>query len=98
MILWTLVFNIVTGNVVSPLVYGKTVHLHPAIVLVAIPIGSTVAGILGMLLVVPALGVVAVSWRTVVRVMAAGSAPARLATPDADAAAGIGDGGAPAPG
>ncbi len=76
MALWTLVFNIVTGNVVSPIVYGKTVHLHPAIVLLAIPIGSTIAGILGMLLVVPALGVVAVSWRTVLNVMATDAAVA----------------------
>jgi predicted PurR-regulated permease PerM len=86
MLIWTLVFNIVTGNIVSPIVYGKTVHLHPAIVLVAIPIGSTVAGVLGMLLVVPVLGVVAVSWRTVLDVIAASrpaSTPDDTAQPDA---------------
>jgi predicted PurR-regulated permease PerM len=71
MAVWTLVFNLVTGNIVSPLVYGKTVHLHPAVVLVAIPAGSAVAGVLGMFLVVPALGVVAVTWRTVLAMMAA---------------------------
>ena len=32
MIVWTLVFNIVTGNIVTPLVYGRMVHLHPAVV------------------------------------------------------------------
>jgi putative heme transporter len=87
MVIWTLVFNIVTGNVVSPIVYGKTVHLHPAIVLVAIPIGSTVAGMLGMLLVVPILGVIAVSWRTVLNVMASvgATAPEAASEPDADA-------------
>ncbi|HEY4752293.1 MAG TPA: AI-2E family transporter [Candidatus Limnocylindrales bacterium] len=74
MAVWTLVFNLVTGNIVSPLVYGKTVHLHPAVVLVAIPAGSAVAGVLGMFLVVPALGVVAVTWRTVLAVMAARAA------------------------
>jgi len=62
--IWTLVFNIVQGNVVSPMVYGRTVHIHPAIVLVAIPAGSAIAGILGMFIVVPALGVVAATWRT----------------------------------
>jgi predicted PurR-regulated permease PerM len=87
MLVWTLVFNIVTGNIVSPIVYGKTVHLHPAIVLIAIPIGSTVAGILGMLLVVPVLGVIAVSWRTVLHVMA--SAEPAIADD------GVGDGAAP---
>ena len=47
MLIWTVVFNLVQGNVVSPLVYGKTVHLHPAIVLVAIPAAASVAGIDG---------------------------------------------------
>jgi predicted PurR-regulated permease PerM len=59
------VFNIVTGNIVAPLVYGKAVNLHPAIVLLAIPAGSAIAGVIGMFLVVPFLGVVATTWRTV---------------------------------
>jgi predicted PurR-regulated permease PerM len=68
--IWTIVFNLVTGNIVAPLVYGRTVHIHPAIVLVAIPAGAAIAGILGMFVVVPALGVVAVTWRTVLSLMA----------------------------
>ena len=69
MAIWTIVFNIVTGNIVSPLVYGRTVHIHPAIVLVAIPAGAAVAGILGMFIVVPVIGVVATTWRTVLGIM-----------------------------
>ena len=69
MFVWTIVFNLVTGNIVAPQVYGKTVHIHPAIVLVAIPAGSAVAGILGMFIVVPALGIVAVTWRSVIKIM-----------------------------
>jgi len=80
---WTVLFNLITGNVVGPLVYGKTVHLHPAVVLVAIPAGSAVAGVLGMFLVVPALGVVAVTWRTVLAVMAVHSKDAAGAGGDA---------------
>jgi len=76
MFIWTIVFNLVQGNVVAPLVYGKTVHIHPAIVLVAIPAGSAIAGIMGMFIIVPALGVVAVSWRTVLEVMSARAATA----------------------
>jgi predicted PurR-regulated permease PerM len=71
MFIWTIVFNLVQGNIVAPLVYGKTVHIHPAIVLVAIPAGSAIAGIMGMFIIVPVLGVVAVSWRTVMEVMSA---------------------------
>jgi predicted PurR-regulated permease PerM len=69
MAVWTIVFNLVTGNIVGPLVYGKTVHLHPAVVLVAIPAGAAIAGILGMFLVVPLMGVVAATWRTVLAVV-----------------------------
>ncbi len=87
MIVWTLVFNIVTGNIVGPLVYGKTVHVHPAVVLVAIPAGAAIAGILGMFLVVPAIGVVAATWRSVVRILGAGAASP---DPQADPRAGPG--------
>jgi predicted PurR-regulated permease PerM len=77
MIVWTVLFNLVTGNIVSPIVYGRTVHIHPAIVLVAIPAGAAIAGVLGMFFVVPALGVVAATWRTVLSVMGSpGTAPA----------------------
>ena len=68
--IWTIAFNIVQGNVVSPVVYGKTVHLHPAIVLMAIPAASAVGGIAGMFVVVPVLGVIAATWRTVLSLIA----------------------------
>jgi predicted PurR-regulated permease PerM len=65
--LFTIIFNIVQGNIVAPLVYGKAVNLHPAIILLAIPAGSALAGIIGMFLIVPFLGVVATTWRTVLK-------------------------------
>jgi predicted PurR-regulated permease PerM len=74
MAIFTLVFNIVQGNIVAPLVYGRAVSIHPAIVLLAIPAGAAVAGIAGMFLAVPVIGVVATTWRTVLRVF--GSEPA----------------------
>ncbi len=69
MAVFTIVFNIVQGNVVAPLVYGRVVSLHPAVILVAIPAGNAIAGIVGMFLVVPFLGVIAAVWRTVLRVL-----------------------------
>jgi predicted PurR-regulated permease PerM len=66
MAVFTIVFNIVQGNFVAPLVYGRTVSLHPAVVLLAIPAGGAIAGILGMFLVVPLLGVVATTWRAII--------------------------------
>jgi predicted PurR-regulated permease PerM len=95
MLVWTVVFNIVQGNIVSPLVYGKTVSLHPAIVLMAIPAAGAVAGIVGMFLVVPALGVVAATWRPVLALIAGADmdgAPARDALPVAAATPGTGTG------
>ena len=61
---YTIVFNVVQGNFVAPLVYGRAVNIHPAIVLLAIPAGAALAGIAGMFLVVPFIGVVAATWRT----------------------------------
>jgi hypothetical protein len=81
MAIYTLVFNIVQGNFVAPLVYGKTVSLHPAIVLLAIPAGGQIAGIIGMFLIVPFLGVVAVTWRLVLHVFDPDDAPPVLEDP-----------------
>jgi predicted PurR-regulated permease PerM len=64
MLIYTVVFNIVQGNFVTPLVYGRTLSLHPAVILLAIPAGNEVAGILGMFLVVPFVAIVAATWRT----------------------------------
>jgi predicted PurR-regulated permease PerM len=69
MAVYTIVFNIVQGNIVAPLVYSRAVSIHPAIVLLAIPAGSAIAGIIGMFLVVPFLGVFAATWRTILAVM-----------------------------
>jgi predicted PurR-regulated permease PerM len=69
MVVYTLVFNIVQGNIVTPLVYNRAVNLHPAVVLLAIPAGGALAGIAGMFLAVPVLAVIAATWRTVIFVM-----------------------------
>jgi predicted PurR-regulated permease PerM len=72
MAIFTIVFNIVQGNFVAPIVYSRVVSLHPAVVLAAIPAGNQIAGVVGMFLVVPFLGVVAAVWRTVLRVLDTG--------------------------
>jgi predicted PurR-regulated permease PerM len=72
MAIFTIVFNIVQGNFVAPLVYGRAVSIHPAIVLLAIPAGATIAGVFGMFIVVPLIGVVVATWRTVLLVLGDG--------------------------
>ena len=69
MAIFTIVFNIVQGNFVAPLVYGRAVSIHPAIVLLAIPAGGTIAGVFGMFIVVPLIGVVVATWRSVLLVL-----------------------------
>jgi predicted PurR-regulated permease PerM len=69
MAIFTIVFNIAQGNFVAPLVYGRAVSLHPAVILIAIPAGGELAGVIGMFLVVPFAGVVAATWRTILRVI-----------------------------
>ena len=69
MFIYTIVFNLVQGNIVTPLVYNRAVNLHPAVVLLAIPAGGAVAGVAGMFLAVPILAVIAATWRTVLYVL-----------------------------
>jgi predicted PurR-regulated permease PerM len=66
MFIYTIVFNLIQGSVVAPIVYSRALSLHPAIVLLAVPIGGAVAGILGMFLVVPIAAIVSATWRLVV--------------------------------
>jgi predicted PurR-regulated permease PerM len=72
MAVFTIVFNIVQGNFVAPLVYGRAVSIHPAIVLLAIPAGATIAGVFGMFIIVPVIGVVVATWPTVLLVLGDG--------------------------
>jgi|GEM_PF-2688492 len=65
MLVYTVVFKIVQGNFVTPLGYGRTLSLHPAVILLAIPAGNEVAGIMGMFLMVPIAAIVAATWRTI---------------------------------
>ncbi|MFI8101410.1 AI-2E family transporter [Streptomyces sp. NPDC086023] len=55
--LWTLgvvlAVQVIEGNVLQPVVQSRTVQMHPAVVMLAITAGASVAGILGMLLAVP---------------------------------------------
>ena len=67
--LWTVVFNIVQGSFIAPIIYGKAVSLHPAVVLISIPAGGQLAGVMGMFLAVPLMGIVAAIWRSVIAVM-----------------------------
>lgn len=43
----------VESNVLEPVVLGRTVTLHPVVILLAITVGSVLAGVVGAFLAVP---------------------------------------------
>lgn len=50
----------VEGHLLYPLLMGRTVNLHPAVILVALGAGGILAGIVGVFLAVPVAGIVSV--------------------------------------
>ncbi|MBB3109951.1 putative PurR-regulated permease PerM [Paenibacillus phyllosphaerae] len=57
MMLFVVVINtacqILEGNVISPQVVGRTLHMHPLSIIFALLVGGEIAGIVGMILAVP---------------------------------------------
>ncbi|WP_239135154.1 AI-2E family transporter [Streptomyces sp. SID12488] len=55
--LWVLgvvtLVQLLEGNVFQPMIQSRTLQMHPAVILVALTAGASLAGILGMLLAVP---------------------------------------------
>ena len=58
MVLFTALVNtfcqIVEGNVISPQVVGRSLHMHPLTIIFALLAGGEIAGLIGMILAVPA--------------------------------------------
>ncbi|WP_157157625.1 MULTISPECIES: AI-2E family transporter [unclassified Diaminobutyricimonas] len=74
-----IIVNQLEGNVLKPILMGKTVSLHALVVLVVIAAGTAVGGITGALLAVP---LTAAAWG-VVQVWDGDNLPARWARPKA---------------
>lgn len=52
--------QILEGNVISPQVVGRTLHMHPLVIIFALLVGGEVAGIVGLILAVPFFAVMKV--------------------------------------
>ena len=50
----------IEGHVLYPFLMSRSVHLHPAVVVIALGIGAVLGGIVGVFLAVPVAGVIAV--------------------------------------
>ena len=55
--LWVILFYVIVqqleNHILVPLVFGKTIGLNPVVVIIALLVGSQLAGIVGMILAVP---------------------------------------------
>jgi predicted PurR-regulated permease PerM len=64
MVLITLVIvfglQFLEGNILSPLIVGKSLHMHPLVIMLALTTGGEIGGILGLILAVPVLVVLKV--------------------------------------
>lgn len=78
-VLVVIIVNQLEGNVLKPILMGKTVSLHALVILVAIAGGTAVGGIIGALLAVP---LTAAAWG-VVQIWDGDNLPARWARPKA---------------
>ncbi|MCV7282517.1 AI-2E family transporter [Mycolicibacterium flavescens] len=51
------------GNLLQPVVQGKGLHVHPAVILLGVVVGGQLAGVVGALLASPVAALIAVVWR-----------------------------------
>lgn len=69
MVLKVLLVNVIVqqleGNLLSPAIMGRTLHLHPLAIVASVLIGGEVGGIFGMVCAVPLLAVAKVTWMNV---------------------------------
>jgi predicted PurR-regulated permease PerM len=55
------VLQFLEGNILSPYIVGKTLHMHPLLIMLAITAGGEIGGILGLIFAVPILVVLRVA-------------------------------------
>jgi predicted PurR-regulated permease PerM len=64
MVLFVVIVNticqILEGNVISPQVVGRTLHMHPLLIIFALLVGGEIAGVIGLILAVPLFAVMKV--------------------------------------
>ncbi len=56
-----LIIQFLEGNVLSPFIVGKSLHMHPLFIMAALVVGGEVFGVVGMILSVPILAVIKIA-------------------------------------
>lgn len=55
------VLQFMEGNILSPLIVGKSLHMHPLMIMLALLAGGEIGGVFGLIVAVPILAIVKVS-------------------------------------
>jgi predicted PurR-regulated permease PerM len=50
----------IEGNLLSPIIVGKSLHMHPIMIMAALLLGGEVGGVIGLLIAVPILAIIRV--------------------------------------
>ncbi len=53
-----LLLQFLEGNILSPLIVGRSLHLHPLFIMGALVIGGELGGVIGLIFAVPVLAIV----------------------------------------
>ncbi|WP_407269538.1 AI-2E family transporter [Radiobacillus sp. PE A8.2] len=59
-ILSVFIVQIIEGNLLSPFIVGKSVNIHPILIIFALLVGGEIGGIIGMIIAIPVLSVIKV--------------------------------------
>ena len=62
-LVYLVVYQQIENNVLQPIIYRRTVQLHPLLVIVAVLIGASLMGVLGALVAIPVAGAVQIVGR-----------------------------------
>lgn len=49
------IIQLIESNLLSPYIYGKSIHIHPIVIIFALLVGGEIGGVIGMVLAVPVL-------------------------------------------
>ncbi len=64
-VLWVVIIvfglQFLEGNVLSPMIIGKSLHMHPLLIMLSLYVGGEIGGVLGLVLAVPVLSIIRVS-------------------------------------
>jgi predicted PurR-regulated permease PerM len=87
LIVWAIVligYQQIENNMIQPVVYGRTVQIHPLVVIIAVLIGAALLGVLGALVAIPAAAAIQSAvrdWWRFRHEAAPATAPAEPTTP-----------------